>query len=57
MAAAKAEIRYSTETAITAFHDELVRNIDSGKVSVLELLDLSTTFIDSLARQHGLGLD
>jgi hypothetical protein len=35
---------YSTETAITAVHDELVRNIDSGKVSVLVLLDLSAAF-------------
>lgn len=35
---------HSTETAITAVHDELVRNIDSGKVSVLVLLDLSAAF-------------
>jgi len=32
---------YSTETALAAVHDELVCNIDSGKVSVLVLLDLS----------------
>jgi len=35
---------YSTETAIAAVHDELVHNIDSGKVSVLVLLDLSAAF-------------
>ena len=35
---------HSTETAIVAVHDELVRNIDSGKASVLVLLDLSTAF-------------
>jgi Reverse transcriptase (RNA-dependent DNA polymerase) len=35
---------HSTEIAITAVHDELVRNIDSGKVSVLVLLDLSAAF-------------
>ena len=35
---------YSTETAITAIHDELVRNINSGKVSVLKLLDLNAAF-------------
>jgi len=35
---------YSTETVIAAVHDELVRNIDSGKVSVLVLLDLSAAF-------------
>ena len=32
---------HSTETAITAIHDELVGKIDSGKASVLVLLDLS----------------
>ena len=32
----------STEIAITAVHDELAHNIDSGKVSVFALLDLST---------------
>jgi len=35
---------YSTETAIAAVHDELVCNIESGKVSVLVLLDLSAAF-------------
>jgi len=35
---------HSTETAITAVHDELARNIDSGKVLILVLLDLSATF-------------
>jgi len=35
---------YSTKTAIAAVHDELVRNINSGKVSVLVLLDLSAAF-------------
>ena len=30
---------HSTETAITAVHDELVRNIDSGKASVRVLVD------------------
>ena len=33
-----------TKTAITTVHDELMRNIDSGKVSVLILLDLSAAF-------------
>ena len=35
---------HSTETAVTAVHNELMRNIDSGKVSVLILLDLSAAF-------------
>lgn len=35
---------HSTETAVIAVHDELVRNIDSGGVSVLVLLDLSAAF-------------
>jgi len=35
---------HSIETAVTAVHNELVRNIDSGKVSVLILLDLSSSF-------------
>ena len=35
---------HSTETAIVAVHDELVRHIDSGKASVLVLLDLSAAF-------------
>jgi len=38
------QAHYSTETAIAAVHDELVCNIDSGKVSVLVLLDLSAAF-------------
>lgn len=35
---------HSTETAVTAVHDDLVRNIDSGRISVLMLLDLSAAF-------------
>jgi Reverse transcriptase (RNA-dependent DNA polymerase) len=35
---------HSTETAIVSVHDELVRNIDSGKASVLVLLDHSAAF-------------
>src|SRR5664279_1956461 len=34
----------STETAILAMHDGIVRSIDSGKVSALVLLDLSSAF-------------
>ena len=38
-------VHHSTETAITAVHNNLVRNIDqSGQVSVLVLLDLSSAF-------------
>jgi hypothetical protein len=37
-------VNHSTETATVAVHDELVRIIDSGKASVLELLDLSAAF-------------
>jgi len=36
--------RHPTQTAVTAVHDELVRNINSGKVSVLRSLDLSSAF-------------
>ena len=35
---------HSTETAVTAVHDEIIRNIDSGKVCVLVLLDPSAAF-------------
>ena len=35
---------YSTKTAITAVYDELVCNINSSKVSVLVLLDISVAF-------------
>ena len=36
---------HSMETAVTAIHNNLVRNVDkSGKVSVLVLLDLSSAF-------------
>ena len=36
---------HSTKTAVTAVHNNLVRNVDkSGKVSVLVLLDLSSAF-------------
>ncbi len=35
---------HSTETAIIAVHDELVRSIDSGDVCALVLLDLSAAF-------------
>jgi len=33
---------HSTETAVTAVHDELVRDIDSGRVLALISLDLSS---------------
>ena len=46
---------HSTETAITVVHNNLVRNIDqSGQVSVLDLLDLSSAF-DSV--DHNILLD
>ena len=35
---------HSTETAITIVHNDIVRAIDAGKVSVLVLLDLSSVF-------------
>jgi Reverse transcriptase (RNA-dependent DNA polymerase) len=35
---------HSTETAVIAVHDELVRSIDAGKVCALVLLDLSAAF-------------
>ena len=35
---------HSTETAVIAVHDDLVRTIDAGKVGVLVLLDLSAAF-------------
>ena len=35
---------HSTETAVTAVHDEIVRAIDSGNVCALVLLDLSSAF-------------
>jgi hypothetical protein len=45
---------YSTETAITAVHDKLVHNTDSGIVSVLVLLDLSADF-DTVDHKHTAG--
>ena len=36
--------RHSTETAIIAVHDEMVKAIDAGEVCALVLLDLSTAF-------------
>lgn len=35
---------YSTETAVIAVHDAIVRAIDSGEVCALVLLDLSSAF-------------
>ena len=35
---------YSTETAVIAVHDSIVRTIDSGNVCALVLLDLSSAF-------------
>ena len=35
---------HSTETAVVAVHDELVRNINAGQVCALVLLDLSAAF-------------
>jgi len=35
---------YSTETAITAIYDQIVRAVDSGNMCVLVLLDLSSAF-------------
>ena len=35
---------YSTETAVIAVHDSIVRAIDSGDVCALVLLDLSSAF-------------
>jgi hypothetical protein len=37
-------VTYSTETAVIAVHDSIVRAIDSGDVCALVLLDLSSTF-------------
>ena len=36
--------RHSTETAIIAVHDEIVKAIDAGEVGALVLLDLSAAF-------------
>ena len=36
--------RHSTETAIIAIHDEIVKAIDAGEVWALVLLDLSAAF-------------
>ena len=35
---------HSTETAVLSIHNDLVRSIDSGNVSLLALLDLSSAF-------------
>ena len=36
--------RHSTETAIIAVHDEIVKAVDAGEVRALVLLDLSAAF-------------
>ena len=35
---------HSTETVVASVHNELVRSIDDGRVTVLVLLDLSSAF-------------
>ena len=45
---------YSTETAIIAVHDSIVRAIDPGDVCALVLLDLSSTF-DSVDHETLMG--
>ena len=35
---------YSTETAVTAVHDEIIKSIDAGNVCAIVLLDLSAAF-------------
>ena len=37
-------VNHSTETAVIAIHDSIVRAIDSGEVCALVLLDLSSAF-------------
>jgi len=42
---------YSTETAVIAVHDSIVRTIDAGDVCAFVLLDLSSAF-DTFDHEH-----